>query len=974
MIYSHSAITILRKAYWLFFIFTIIIIALFLPLGIKSEKGVATIEQSVELASIDESIKEINKFAFNIEDIVVVVKSLDNNGIISNQTSLLISNITYSLRKNQTIYSHLRNNKLITTLFTEGRNLVKEYYSALQKVTILGNLTIFTIYNGTNYFINKTTTYFSQTGNMTYSILKAKNQTKYYLEKTLYVLSGGYFFIKHSEEIFQRISDYYEKLSLEDPLVLTNKSYALKIMDDFIFRNLPQNLTLLISQELSSFFKQIVTSESLLINYWNETLIYVIVAKWAFNDADSTYVSLVKQSFAGGNMLQPIIIADTDYISILKLEKTVIGLKKEIIIQLLETFTNYEPVKRPKPDITVFVIPINSSNLTLKQYITLYDMIKQLINQQNKNLPEYNISIFSSRMLEVEVGNQYTHEFIRIDLWIGIVVIIVLLILFRKIFSSFLGLSLLIISNMTARGFLLFLNQSIGLMIYKEGYVIGNSLLMGASINYIVFIFSLYHEKSFLRGHDSIKKIISDNTRIKRIINSYTTVIITSSVMFTALSPLILSVSLKSFKTIGIVVLTELPLIILIIFSLFPLISKIIDTENAIHSYKRIKNRLPKIKISVLIPHEKTVKYMLKNAKKIVAFTIVLWVILGITVYSAGFSQNPLDMMSNEGENQQILNEIINYFPDEFFSKLMIVVQFDKPISLIINNYSEPTVKDLFDLVLFLSSFNHQAIYSPITPYGNIEQNNNLQGNLTILITNNIIQTFLSSDKTKVLIIFVIHGSSFSTETGILVSKIEQQTSQKIQSLTHIKHVYFGGTPYQTSKYTNNIFQDLIIILPLSIILSFILLSLWTKSFFLPIRFQYTVITGFIISLFFSQFISILIFKTPLNFLVILSSFGLLNALGLDFDIFFYVHYLKEKGTKTRRIVSALESSFNSILSAGIVMILSFSVLIFSPIMMLKQLGLTITVSILIDIFFIRFFLSPVIIGFISKEKAKLLQ
>ncbi len=352
----------------------------------------------------------------------------------------------------------------------------------------------------------------------------------------------------------------------------------------------------------------------------------------------------------------------------------------------------------------------------------------------------------------------------------------------------------------------------------------------------------------------------------------------------------------------------------------------------------------------------------IKHARKILLASILVSAILIGLIWAHGTVDNPLDLFAKEqNSSSEALLVIGDNFPPQYLSRVFIQVQFIQPIPENLSDTSNPIILELYTIQSILTQLNAHSIFSPISPYGELSPSAP-KGYLPRLAASEIGENFVLRNRSTALFLVSMFESIFADKIREDVEPLIRVVSQEIEPRPLVQSTELQGLPILAHEQYVAIEHDLKILVPISILLAFAVLLLWTKSFLLPLRFQYTVFTGLLLSIFLIQTLLYLNGQS-LNTLVIVVSLGLLNAFGLDFDIYFYFHFMRSKGTVVQRMVNALDKSFLFIFIAGLVMALSFAQLIPSPIPFISQLGITLVGAIMIDILVMRFFLSPIIVG-----------
>lgn len=190
---------------------------------------------------------------------------------------------------------------------------------------------------------------------------------------------------------------------------------------------------------------------------------------------------------------------------------------------------------------------------------------------------------------------------------------------------------------------------------------------------------------------------------------------------------------------------------------------------------------------------------------------------------------------------------------------------------------------------------------------------------------------------------------------------------------------FVGGFPIVRSEvvtYITNEFFTLTLPLAILLIIAYLMISM--GSVLVPLRLLATVLFSAVASL----LITLLVFdqivgdsmygsfvKSPIYWVTPITVLGIMLTLGMDYDIFITSRIREEMERKEEReaIVEAVEKTAVVITVCGIILAGAFSSLLFTNILMMKQAGLAIALSILIDTFIVRPVLVPAIMTIFGK-------
>ncbi|MEU5845279.1 MMPL family transporter [Saccharopolyspora shandongensis] len=163
--------------------------------------------------------------------------------------------------------------------------------------------------------------------------------------------------------------------------------------------------------------------------------------------------------------------------------------------------------------------------------------------------------------------------------------------------------------------------------------------------------------------------------------------------------------------------------------------------------------------------------------------------------------------------------------------------------------------------------------------------------------------------------------------------------------------------------------QDLLLVAPLVLAVSFIVLLLLLRSVVAPVLLLLVNMTSAVAAIGAGAWLSRMLFdQHALDLQVPLLAFLFLVALGIDYTIFLVHRARAEAATLGTRagMVQAIARTGNVITSAGIVLAAVFAALGVLPLVTLGQLGLIVGVGVLVDTLVVRTIIVPAIFGLLG--------
>ena len=183
--------------------------------------------------------------------------------------------------------------------------------------------------------------------------------------------------------------------------------------------------------------------------------------------------------------------------------------------------------------------------------------------------------------------------------------------------------------------------------------------------------------------------------------------------------------------------------------------------------------------------------------------------------------------------------------------------------------------------------------------------------------------------------------------------------------------LYYAGETARKAddRAANN--RDLVVIVLLETILILGMLIVLTRSFKMPLYMMGTILLSFLAAVGLGLFLSEWFFGIDaISNRVPLYSFVFLVALGIDYNIILISRFMEER--RHRPVKQAMEAAVSAtggvISSAGIILAVTFAVLMTQPIEVLFVFGLIVAVGIVLDSFLIRGVLLPALVVLFERD------
>jgi RND superfamily putative drug exporter len=176
--------------------------------------------------------------------------------------------------------------------------------------------------------------------------------------------------------------------------------------------------------------------------------------------------------------------------------------------------------------------------------------------------------------------------------------------------------------------------------------------------------------------------------------------------------------------------------------------------------------------------------------------------------------------------------------------------------------------------------------------------------------------------------------------------------------------VLVGGEVAEAYDTRTALTRDTRLIAPISLVLILLILGALLRAVVMPLYVMATVILSFAFALGASALIFTHVLGQPASDPVLaLFAFIFLVALGVDYNVFLLSRIREERarigGDTTAAVTAALERTGGVITSAGLVLAVTFGVLMALPLESLFQVGFVVSLGVLADTFLVRALLVP---------------
>jgi len=204
----------------------------------------------------------------------------------------------------------------------------------------------------------------------------------------------------------------------------------------------------------------------------------------------------------------------------------------------------------------------------------------------------------------------------------------------------------------------------------------------------------------------------------------------------------------------------------------------------------------------------------------------------------------------------------------------------------------------------------------------------------------------------------VLDGDPYSSEAADAVIRLRRELRAIDPS------VQVGGIPAENLDIETTNERDTKLIVPLVLLLVGLILAIVLRAILAPVYLILTVVLSFAATLGLVTFLFTEVFGSDgIAFNLVLLSFIFLVALGIDYNIFLMARAREESARAGTRegTLDALVTTGGVVTGAGLILAGTFATLALLPLEELVQIGVTVSLGVLIDTFVVRALLVPAI-------------
>ncbi|MCL5680604.1 MAG: MMPL family transporter [Candidatus Thermoplasmatota archaeon] len=357
-----------------------------------------------------------------------------------------------------------------------------------------------------------------------------------------------------------------------------------------------------------------------------------------------------------------------------------------------------------------------------------------------------------------------------------------------------------------------------------------------------------------------------------------------------------------------------------------------------------------------------------RKHRNFMVIVLVLVFVVSLIVYEVTPTSFDLFSMIPSSPGKTGYYEIAARYSYDVLSPNFILINFTSPL-VVGEHFNQSELNTLNHISSTILNQSYIGSISTVTyPFGNPVQLNSLSGsNSSISLILNQSKSFIGKNGMTVLIQVYTKDVAFSQGA---INSMNNLDSLIANTVPHGTSYLIGGSSQGLLDSSNYISLSTLRIVEILSIIIFLVLSYQLSSLFTPLRLLFNVGTSALaaVVVFYGVFyyllhLPIVVFG-PL--FVIVTLFGV----GLDYDIFLVTRTREEvmRGKSDEDAVTeALKENAGVIIALGLILSGVFGALIISPIAMIKEIGFSLTVGVLIDTMISWLFFIPALMLVMKK-------
>ena len=371
---------------------------------------------------------------------------------------------------------------------------------------------------------------------------------------------------------------------------------------------------------------------------------------------------------------------------------------------------------------------------------------------------------------------------------------------------------------------------------------------------------------------------------------------------------------------------------------------------------------------------QKAGRYAVKHAVPIVLVAALVSMPLSYIAFTAPVTYDYFGQLPANSPSSQGLQVISDHFGPGYVFPLDVLVTFNAP--LITNGHESPGEFQAIANVTALLNATPGIAYvdSPTGPYGaplSSWLSYSSLGPVQQVELNATLSPYVGTDGRSILFTVVPSTGGLSLSTIQALSSVEDRLGAYAQSHPGIQAVYYGGAAselkdldFQTSQALDRMIT--IVVIGLIVVLLALLASLT-----IPLMAVVTIGVSIAWAWAVTYLVMAVALSTPIFFFDRVILFIIVLGLGMDYNVFILTRIREEKsaGIPTREaVVKAVGYTGGIITAAAIILASVFFVLASSSFALLRTIGFSLGVAVILDAMIVRTFLMPALISILGER------
>ena len=856
---------------------------------------------------------------------------------ITGETSLLteefrswLSFFAFELESNSSLLTLVGRAASARNLMTDASLVLKGYLTGLQRIVMGYNISYYVLNDySLSLLQNFTTLAESLGGNNATLILSTSmyNSTAEFLRRLPFAIHFVDEVVSWGTILLDIVNSTYEGQGL-DQLVSDVRMTLSSDMDRVVKS--------IFTDQIQAIFTSVYENFGL-ADPQDAIDLYPLIA----SDIDQVYtpddLQLLRDLYDSPQLTIPARMARDRLLNFVRGDFLPIGFDIEILDFLRNSYSNFDG-----REITSMIVSISlADNLDAEDIETAFLLFKEIRDEYVKRSPvPIEVNILNEEFYVVERNDAFLDNFILLDYLSLIFGLGVLFLFFRSLKIAVIPILIAWPTTYLSRGLVVLILKPFS-FVSSGSLSVSSALIFGASLNYTVFFLVRYLEE--MEKGKGKKKALEAAKRysLHSIQISGMAVILTISSL--AFSSLIVISQIAASVVVGVSI--QLVLLNFLLPSSFELAGGILDGITV----RPHVMRLPKISR--------------KSTRKVVILFGLFTILALSIIYLQPGEITGNDLVGGDGEVVRSYRTMEAEFPDTFLSKILVSLEFnesfrDENLQLELRNI--PVISTLYDSLSRVRGVS--SVYSLMSPLGALVDYSNTSLNyIQLAMVAEIANQFVDRSGNRTFILVQLDTANTLDYPEIVrdVKAIVESTPSLGSGLVYTS---VSGLPVLVAEEVEDLFFRTPILISISLILLTIFLWAVLNSVAIPLRLILSIIIGGLFSMAIGITVWLLFFGKPMSLIVIALIIIILLALGTDFDIYLYNRISEEYSADRdleRSINRAVDVSSIGIELSGIVMAMSFAVLLFSDTSLFVQFGFVIAVAILLDITVIRQWLVP---------------